>query len=257
MAQIDNNHEDTQKNEYTHWRKNVRFDQITITPHDELNDDGYDGNSLILQSTDPFHASTSSVPKRSRVTTFRQRMRGLDGGLMRLNDMQRQQVAERMARREMHNIFDWLESTYPFRILYHYAKQWRTGNDRRYGDYTRRMNQDDDYSIRNPYYYRSYNPNATYSRHESLIRSLVDRWIAFRDRISSQSQIDQREDTRMASDMADRLERYLFQQGRRRRMIYDAPQHARNRLWLLWKAFVQLTETFLRFILRTVATVTV
>jgi hypothetical protein len=242
------------KKEYERWRSRVRIDNDLNYEDTPPQQDYYNSNGIVTEytitdaTTNPFHVPTdgSNITKRkSRVTTFRERMQGADGGLMRLNDMQRRQVAERIVRREMHSIFDWLESTYLFKLLYHYAKRWRTGEDRQYGSYSRplnRSNYSEGFRTTNPYYYRSYNPNATYSSHESLIRSIVDRWISFRDRISSTSEVDHdRADERMATDMADRLERYLFQQRRRRQRIsYDEQESPRvSRLWMLWQAILQ------------------
>jgi hypothetical protein len=257
------------KHEYEEWRRRIRmdYDQTGIEPFlnlssttDDLMDINNDDYDLVTEialtnSTRLYNASSTgtSTPRRSRVAAYRDKLRGVDGGLLRLNEMQRRQVAERLTRRGIHKIFDWIESTYLFRLVYHYAKRFHTGNDRQYGYSMRRINDyDDSFRINNPYYYRSYNPNATYSRHESLIRSLVDRWVAFKERISSSTgHIDhEKEDTRMAIDMADRIERYAFQQARKSRRDRYEQNYSRNnnnniyvslryRLWLIWRAILR------------------
>jgi hypothetical protein len=175
----------------------------------------------------------------------------------RLTDWQRRDVAQRVARNNMYRILNRFESSNMFQRVNHYVQQWRTN----------RRNNNRQY-INNNNNQNNYNAYGTYTPQESLIRSLVDRWIQFKNQFNNNTQssnsIESTSDKSVARDFANRIDQYLFRERRHRQMIKqhnnnnnnNQSTHNRNRspsfmdrLYNVWKSMAQLFIKIIRWIL--------
>jgi len=145
----------------------------------------------------------------------------------RMDDMQRRLVAERFTTKIMNRLISWFERTDLFRTSINYANQWRSkmSNNPSYV-----MNER---ALSNPYEARLYNyghynqGSAIYSRHESFIRNIVDSIITFKRMLASaagiatpgqtgDTQSEEYQDKQLAEDIANRIDRYTYQERRGR-----------------------------------------
>lgn len=213
------------------------------------------------------HDTIQRSPSEDATTTVSLRRRDENEGrinhrIYRIDPWQRRETAQRIARNSLYSLFQRVENSNIFQNLYKTVKQWRT----------RRRQAGVSEAPVHPYSYvnspwMNYNPNATYSKQEQLIRSLVDRWIAFKNqfqqsraRRNQNSNLTGSNERQVARDFAERIDRYLFSERRRHQQIapyrgasdlhYSDTMSFRMKLWWIFQEFTHFIYKIIRWILQ-------
>jgi len=136
----------------------------------------------------------------------------------RMDAWERRQIAQKITRNTMFSLFDKMEHSNWFQALQRKINNHTITNNNNNNRYSSQQSS----SYHNPY--------AAYSRQEQLIRSLVDRWLQFKDQFGNtrrkigelasaggaKREREEGDDRAAARDIADRIDQYLFREKRRR-----------------------------------------